>query len=86
MKTATDFMRDAEAHAMSVCGFCGHEDYNRIRNDKFAELIVKECAKVCREQADSGVIVDAGFGEYDEGCNAGLHEAAVTIEAHFGIE
>lgn len=53
---------------------------------KFAELIVKECAKVCRESADSGVVVDAGFDDYDKGCNDGLHEAAVTIEKHFGIE
>lgn len=40
-----EYMENAERDAQAVCGFCNHPDYNKIRNEKFAELIVRECAE-----------------------------------------
>lgn len=51
-----------------------HPNWHEVRDQKFAELIVKECAKVCRDQPD----IFAGKLERDN--------CAIAIEDHFGVE
>ena len=62
-----EYMIEAERYARSVCDFYGHSDCNRIRNEKFAELIVKECAQVCydsnnRQAGNFGDDIKKHFG------------------------
>ena len=49
-----------------------------LKYEKFAELIVRECAEVCES-----VPV---FGSYTELQNVTLKDAAVQIKEHFGVE
>lgn len=44
----TELMIQAEHYALSECGFCGHDDYNKTRNRAFAALIVEECIDIIR--------------------------------------
>lgn len=46
--------------------------------DKFAELIVKECVQICRDN-----IMDE---ETDLNYNDGVIDCAVMIKQHFGVE
>ena len=43
-------------------------------NEKFAELIVRECAKVCRDQPNVYAL------------KADRDNCAIAIEEHFGVE
>ena len=52
--------------------------YLAFSKEKFAELIVRECAEVCES-----VPV---FGSYTELQNATLKDAAVQIKEHFGVK
>jgi len=53
----------------------GHIDWYTQFNEKFAELIVKECAKVLTQH-----------GSYFSGEGEPYHYAASLIEEHFGVE
>jgi hypothetical protein len=81
-----DYLYDysADGHAM-VCNM------NDI--EKFAELIVRECAKLNKEQSYEllGVIVDTDGGEYDPVCvntvqRVHSYLATDSLLKHFGIE
>lgn len=48
----TQWAIESERHALSICGFCGHDDYNYLRNKKFAEIILNECLKKARSEED----------------------------------
>ena len=49
--------------------------YPNIKNlEKFAELIVRECAKVCRDQTNVYAL------------KADRDNCAIAIEEHFGVE
>jgi len=48
--------------------------YNEMFEQKFAELIVRECAKVCRDQPN----IYAHKADRDN--------CAIAIEEHFGVE
>lgn len=68
-KRIQDYMIQAERHAMRVCGFCSHNDYNTIRNEKFAELIVQECGRyldspefIGRRDLDWSIVLNEYFG------------------------
>jgi hypothetical protein len=52
--------------------------------EKFAELIVKECAAQIKTQGISAASED--YGDYEIGFNAGLFHALRTIKEHFGVE
>lgn len=52
-----------------------------IDEEKFAELIVRECL----EQIYS-VTIDNSTDDWDQGYNSGLYQAAETIKTHFGVE
>lgn len=49
--------------------------------EKFAELIVRECL----EQIYS-VTIDNPTDDWDQGYDSGLNQAAETIKEHFGVE
>lgn len=48
--------------------------------DKFAELLIKECAEICRRQQ----YYDAD--EFKRGSNAGSFTCMNAIKRHFGVE
>ena len=48
--------------------------YDNFDKEKFAELIVKECAKVCRDQPNVYAL------------KADRDNCAIAIEEHFGVE
>lgn len=57
-------------------------DYSmKLFTEKFAELIVRECAEVCRRQQ----YYDADDG-YKRGVNGGSFTCMNAIRRHFGVE
>jgi hypothetical protein len=60
------------------------EEYREVYNEKFAELIVRECMAQIEEvkQIKAG---HAGL-EYTQGFDDGMFVAIRTIEEHFGVE
>ena len=48
--------------------------YDNFDKEKFAELIVRECAKVCRDQPNVYAL------------KADRDNCAIAIEEHFGVE
>ena len=58
---------------------CEHQ-YDNFDEQKFAELIVRECL----EQIYS-VTIDNPTDDWDQGYDSGLHQAAETIKEHFGV-
>ena len=52
------------------------EEYREVYNEKFAELIVKECVAICQD-TDGEDNIDARSGRQD---------CAVEIKEHFGVE
>jgi hypothetical protein len=51
-----------------------HTAYMNFDHEKFAELIVRECAKVCRDQPNVYAL------------KADRDNCAIAIEQHFGVE
>ncbi len=51
-------------------------------NEKFAQLIVRECAQVIQDKNDIENYLDS----WDQGFVAGLATAIDAIEQHFGVE
>jgi hypothetical protein len=49
-------------------------DWHIVRDEKFAELIVRECAQVCRDQPDVYAL------------KADRENCALAILEHFGVE
>lgn len=58
----------------------GDRDFDELYNQKFADLIVRECCEVinkdCNLQFNEGVITNLG----------GLNQARELIKQHFGVE
>jgi hypothetical protein len=52
--------------------------------EKFAELIVRECAEQIKTHGISAS--REGYGDYEIGFNAGLFHALHTTKQHFGVE
>jgi len=55
--------------------------YNRIRDEKFAELIVLECVKFCEHESN-----DDEHDEYDMGMWVKAESIKTAIKEHFGVE
>jgi len=68
----------------------GHIDWHTQFNEKFAELIVRECIeKSLEEQIDPDLIDQEQDIEdrcYLRGSNSGIITAVCAIEQHFGVE
>ncbi len=52
--------------------------------EKFAELIVRECAEQIKTHGIS--VSSEDYGDYEIGFNAGLFHALRTTKEHFGVE
>ena len=59
----------------------GHVDWHTQFNQKFAELIIKECVNIV-----SGTAVDTPPNDLFYGYNLGVNKAAENIKERFGIE
>jgi len=57
----------------------GHVDWMEQFNEKFAELIIRECTKVCIEVGDCNNDIAPEFGQ-------GAYFSADQIKQHFGVE
>ena len=60
-----------------------------ISQQKFAELIVKECLDSIEHYKNTSItkqIADEGVYSYEQGCIAGTNGAVLIIKEHFGIE
>jgi len=72
-----ELMMQAGEYAKSVWVHPTEENYvswHDLFNDKFVELIIKECAQVCRDQPDIYAL------------KADRDNCAIAIENHFGVE
>lgn len=71
-----ELSEQADDYADDYLGTKGefHLNWHIVRDEKFAELIVRECAKVCRDQFDIYAM------------KADRDNCAIAIEQHFGIE
>jgi hypothetical protein len=57
----------------------GHVDWHTQFNEKFAELIVRECAEVCYDHSNAAGGVDTHFGY-------GYKDCGDDIKRNFGVE
>ena len=60
-----------------------------ISQQKFAELIVKECLDSIEHYKNTSItkqIADEGVYSYEQGCIAGMNGAVLIIKEHFGVE
>ena len=58
-------------------GICEMDKYNQ----KFAELIVKECIKLCEHESN-----DDEYDQYDMGMSVKAENIKTAIRQHFGVE
>ena len=75
-KKIKEFIEQADDYADDYLGVPGefHPNWHTVRDNKFAELIVRECAKVCRDQFDIYAM------------KADRDNCAIAILEHFGVE
>lgn len=75
----------AEQYALSVCDNNGH--FHRIYREKFAELIVKECAELYNHDSVLAPVGQSAWGEaYQDGWIEGTKVYRETMLEHFGVE
>lgn len=60
----------------------GRAEFMMIYNQKFAELLVKECI----QEFEDVKVADHAHDKYDAGYDAGLQQAIEVIKQHFGVE
>jgi len=60
----------------------GHVDWHTQFNQKFAELIIQECAEICLEANDHKNILNHFGITYAKGMRYSAH----LIKEHFGVE
>ena len=58
--------------------FASASDYNI---EKFAELIVRECARLCEHESN-----DDEYDQYDMGQSVKAESIKTAIKQHFGVE
>ena len=67
------------------CGFKSNPDiYDRNQSfdiEKFAELIVRECARLCEHESN-----DDEYDQYDMGQSVKAESIKTAIKKHFGVE
>ena len=59
----------------------GHELAVEEHFEKFAELIVKECARLCEHESN-----DDEYDQYDMGQSVKAESIKTAIKEHFGVE
>ena len=67
-------------------GITHHREF--FNQEKFAELIVKECIQVSEAHAKNleSQPTDRLLDAYDDGIVNGIYEATETIKQHFGVK
>jgi aconitase B len=75
---------NASHYANGVCDANANADWYETRDQKFAELLVRECAEQIKTHGISASSED--YGDYEIGFNAGLFHALRTTKEHFGVE
>jgi hypothetical protein len=63
-----------------------HEEKQRLWVEKFAELIVKECAQLILDKKMGDLGDNPGVKEWEEGYNEAVHDCYYLIRKHFGVE
>ena len=59
----------------------GHIGWHTQFNEKFAELIVRECARLCEHESN-----DDEYDQYDMGQSVKAESIKTAIKKHFGVE
>ena len=54
--------------------------------EKFAELIVQECAQLILDKKMGDLGDNPGVKEWEEGYNEAVHDCYYLIRKHFGVE
>ena len=54
--------------------------------EKFAELIVRECAQLILDKKMGDLGDNPGVKEWEEGYNEAVHDCYYLIREHFGVE
>ena len=62
-----------------------HEEQQRLFMEKFAELIVQECAKVIYRQTLMAT-PEHHWSDWEVGFNEGIDAAKKKVKEHFGVE
>ena len=60
-------------------GFYANPDVEKF--EKFAELIVRECARLCEHESN-----DDEYDQYDMGQSVKAESIKTAIKKHFGVE
>ena len=60
-------------------GFYANPDVEKF--EKFAELIVRECARLCEHESN-----DDEYDQYDMGQSVKAESIKTAIKEHFGVE
>jgi hypothetical protein len=55
--------------------------FSKVDQAKFAELIVKECVKLCEHESN-----DDEYDQYDMGQSVKAENIKTAIKQHFGVE
>lgn len=79
-----EYMINAERHAEKICGFCGHPDYNKIRNEEFAQLIVQDCIAKLRDIKQTELPLLQGINETINELPLSVYIAELKI--HYGVK
>jgi len=59
-----------------------HPDWHDIRDQKFAELIIKECGKTLVDNTPAVELVE----DWDRGYDRAVNDCILLLYKHFGIE
>jgi hypothetical protein len=54
---------------------------SHVNHEKFAELIVRECADLCEHESN-----DDEYDQYDMGMSVKAESIKTAIKQHFGVE
>lgn len=74
-------MNERIKELLNKCNYTIDGTCDLSREEKFAELIIKECIKQVTKHISP--VADEGFAE---GWNMGLEHGARQIELHFGVQ
>ena len=61
-------------------------DFQPVWSEKFAELIVRECAQLILDKKMGDLGDNPGVKEWEEGYNEAVHDCYYPIRKHFGVE
>ncbi len=80
-KRIKELKQQATDYVDSVDNGIGIEEYRKLLDQKFAELIVRECVKFCEHESN-----DDEHDEYDMGMWVKAESIKTAIKQHFGVE